>query len=253
MASSFDQPLQGKIALITGSNRGIGRAILDVFARSGAVVYANARKPHVLDAVAAHWSERCGAEVQPLYFDVTDNVGMRDAFARIQHERGRLDILVNNAGIMRDALIGMITNELISDLFSVNVYAVINAIQYAAKLMTRQKSGSIINLSSVVGVQGHVGQMAYSASKGAVIALTKTAAKELAPKGIRVNAIAPGLIDTEMLRSIGESRLETLSGQIAMGRLGHPQDVASAALFLASDGSEYITGQVLGVDGSVLM
>lgn len=253
MALKSERLLEGKVCLITGTNRGIGRAMLEVFAQNGAIVYSNARQVGVIDSIAAELAHKYSTQIYPVYFDVTDAAGLRAAFSRIQKEQKRLDVLVNNAGVMRDALIGMVSNELMNDVFSVNVLAVINAIQYAAKFMSRQKSGSIINLSSIVGVQGNVGQIAYSASKGAVIALTKTASKELAPSGIRVNAIAPGMIDTAMFRSIGEERVKAHVANIKMGRLGSPADVANTAVFLASDLSKYVTGQIIGVDGAVLI
>lgn len=251
MASNSKRLLEGKIALITGTNRGIGRALLEVFSRHGAIVYANARRPGSIDVAAAELSEKYCTQIIPVYFDVTDGSALRTAFARIQKERQRLDVLVNNAGVMKDALIGMVSNDIMQEVFAVNVYAAINAIQYAAKLMVRQKSGSIVNISSVVGVHGNPGQIVYSASKGAVVSLTKTAAKELAPLGIRVNAIAPGMIDTDMFHSIGEERVRAFLANIKMGRLGRPEDVANTALFLASDLSEYVTGQIIGVDGAV--
>jgi len=253
MASISEKMLSGKIALITGANRGIGREILEVFACNGAVVYANARKKGSLDVVAAELAEKHAAQIIPVYFDVTDAAALRSVFTLIQKEHKRLDVLVNNAGVMSDALIGMVSEELMTKVFSVNVFAVINLIQYAVKFMTRQKGGSIINISSIVGVTGNAGQIAYSASKGAVISLTKTAAKELAPLGIRVNAIAPGLIDTDMLRSIGEERVRSNVAKIRMGRLGRPEDVANTALYLASELSQYVTGQIIGVDGAVMM
>ena len=154
---------------------------------------------------------------------------------------------------MRDALIGMVNKDLMEEIFSVNVFAVMNMLQLANKLMSRQKSGSIINLSSIVGVEGNAGQLVYSASKGAVAALTKTAAKELAPNNIRVNAIAPGMIDTDMFRSIGTEKMEQHLEHIKMGRLGTPNDIANAIVFLASDLSTYVTGQILGVDGEALV
>ena len=251
MASNSERLLAGKVALITGTNRGIGRAMMGAFARQGAIVYAGARTEGCLDSMAAELGRRFETEVCPVYFDVTDGAGMRAAFVRIKRERQRLDVLVNNAGIMRDAVIGMVTNDLLQETFAVNVFAVAQAVQYAAKFMVPQKSGSIINISSIVGVRGNSGQMAYSASKGAVIALTKTAAKELAPSRVRVNAIAPGMIDTDMFRSVGTERIQAYLAKIGMGRLGRPEDVANAAVFLASDLAEYVTGQILGVDGAV--
>jgi 3-oxoacyl-[acyl-carrier protein] reductase len=249
----YEKLLSGKVALITGTNRGIGSAMLETFARNGAIVYANARAPGCIDDTASALAAKYETRIYPLYFDVTDTATLREAFRIVQKGHARLDVLVNNAGIMRDALIGMVSNELMNDVFSVNVYSVINMIQYAAKFMKRQKSGSIINISSIVGVNGNAGQIAYSASKGAVISITKTAAKELASLGIRVNAIAPGMIDTSMFHSIGEEKCMRLADKINMGRLGTPEDVANTALYLASDLSTYVTGQVIGVDGSTIL
>ena len=222
-----------KIVLVTGCNRGIGKGILTRFAEEGAIIYAAARQDGCLDNYASALESKYNTKVIPVYFDVRDTHEAKKAIMRIKKEQGHLDILVNNAGIMKDALIGMI--------------------QLAYKLMSRQKSGSIINLSSIVGIEGNAGQMAYSASKGAVVALTKTAAKELAPLNIRVNAIAPGMIDTDMFRSIGEEKIERHLKNIKMGRLGDPIDIANAAVFLASDLSKYITGEVLGVDGEAMV
>jgi 3-oxoacyl-[acyl-carrier protein] reductase len=239
--------LKDKVCLVTGANRGIGHAVARLFVAEGACVYACARREGALDALVG----ACGSDrLVPLYFDVTDTKGMKAAFLQVRKEQGRLDALVNNAGVMKDALIGMIGSGLVSEVFEVNVFATIDALQFAAGLMRRQGSGSIINFSSIVGVEGNVGQVAYAASKGAVIALTKTAAKELAPQGVRVNAVAPGFIDTDMFRSIGEERVEGMSENVGMGRLGTPDDVARVCAFLASDLSEYVTGQIIGIDGS---
>ena len=245
--------LEGKVCLITGSGRGIGEEVARRFAEEGAIVYANARTPGSIDEKANKWAKEYNTTVVPLYFDVVDDNAAKQAIMQIKKEQGRLDVLVNNAGIMKDALIGMVNQQLMESIFSVNVFAVMNLLQLANKLMSRQKSGSIINLSSIVGVNGNAGQLVYSASKGAVAALTKTAAKELAPNGIRVNAIAPGMIDTDMFRSIGEEKMEEHLSHIKMGRLGTPTDVANAIVFFASDLSTYVTGQVLGVDGEALV
>jgi 3-oxoacyl-[acyl-carrier protein] reductase len=242
--------LDGKIALVTGASRGIGRVTAELFARNGCIVYANARVAGCLDALAEEYRSKYDAEILPLYFDVTDSGGVKAAFQRIKKEHGRLDVLVNNAGIMKDALIGMISGDMLREIFEVNVFAVAELIQYASKFMIKQNSGSIINLSSIVGANGNKGQLAYSASKGAVISMTKTAAKELARYSIRVNAIAPGMIDTDMFNSIGKKHVQERTANIGMNRLGTPGDVAEVCLFLASDRSAYITGQVLGVDGS---
>ncbi|NLI90696.1 MAG: SDR family oxidoreductase [Peptococcaceae bacterium] len=245
--------LRGKTALITGCNRGIGRAILEKYAEHGAVIYANARCPHSLDVLAGELGEKYNTEIIPVYFNVTDKEAVKQCYLRIRQERNQLDVLVNNAGIMRDALIGMVDDKIIEDVFSVNVYAVITMIQYAVRIMSRQNKGSIINLASIVGEMGNPGQTVYAASKGAVIALTKTLAKELCSRHIRVNAIAPGMIDTDMFRSIGEARMKESIARIGYGRLGYPDEIADAAVFLASDMAAYITGQIVGVNGSTII
>ncbi len=241
--------LQGKVCLVTGASRGIGAATVKRFAEEGGIVYANARSPKNLDDVCTLMSEKYHTIVKAVYFDVRDEAGARKAVAQIRKETGRIDVLVNNAGVMKDALIGMISKNLMQEIYETNVFGVMNMIQLASKVMMFQKSGSIINLSSIVGIEGNPGQLVYSATKGAVAAMTKTAAKELASQGIRVNAIAPGMIDTDMVRSIGEEKMIEHLRNIRMGRLGTPEEVADAIVFLASDLSRYITGVILGVNG----
>ena len=245
--------LEGKIVLVTGASRGIGRSIVERFASEGAIVYANCRNVGSLDSYSKELSQKHSTEVIPVYYDVTDASKTKETFSRIMKDRKRLDVLVNNAGIMEDALIGMISLALMQKIFETNVFAVINHLQLAARLMRKASIGSIINLSSIVGVSGNPGQSVYSASKGAVAALTKTAAKELGPDGIRVNAIAPGMIDTDMYRSIGEEKMATHLKMIKLGRIGSSEEIADAALFLASDLSRYVTGQILGVDGGAIL
>jgi 3-oxoacyl-[acyl-carrier protein] reductase len=238
--------LAGKVAIVTGARRGIGRATAERFAENGATVYANARENGSLDTIQ-------GDHLIPLYFDVTDARAAKAAVMRVQKEQGRLDCLVNNAGIMKDALIGMVDANVTRSIFDTNVFAVMELLQLAARVMKKQKGGSIVNFASIVGVNGSAGQLAYSASKGAVIAMTKTAAKELAPFDIRVNAVAPGMIDTDMFRSIGKERAAERIEAIGMHRLGTPGEVADACLFLASNLSRYVTGQIIGVDGSAVI
>ena len=245
--------LDGKVCLVTGASRGIGAATVKRFAREGAVVYANARTPKNLDDLCIELSEKYNTTVKALYFDVRDEAAAKKAVLQIRKETGRLDVLVNNAGVMKDALIGMISKDLMQEIYDTNVFGVMNMIQLASKLMMFQKSGSIINLSSIVGLKGNPGQLVYSATKGAVTAMTKTAAKELASQGIRVNAVAPGMIDTDMFRSIGNEKMQEHIANIRMGRLGTPEEVADAILFLASDLSGYITGEILGVNGSAMV
>lgn len=241
--------LKGKVAVVTGAGKGIGNKTIERFAEEGAIVYATDIVQGSLDEFAKELSGRCETTVVPLYFDVTNEAEAKRAVQQIKKEQGRLDVLVNNAGIMRDNVIGMIGQQLVYDVFNINVFSVIQMVQLANKLMSRQKSGSIINISSIVGVEGAAGQMVYAASKGAVASLTKAAAKELAPMGIRVNAVAPGLINTGLLHSIGDEKVQENLKHVKMGRLGEPLDVANVILFLASDLSSYVTGEVIGIDG----
>ena len=241
--------LSGKIAIVTGAGKGIGNKTVERFAEEGAVVYATDITTNSLDEFAKEIGERCDTEIIPMYFDVTDESEAKKAISQIKKEYGRIDILVNNAGIMCDNVIGMIGRKLVYDVFNINVFSVINMIQLVNKLMSRQKSGTIINISSIVGIEGAAGQLVYSASKGAVASLTKAAAKELAPNGIRVNAVAPGLSNTGLLQTIGDVKIKENLKNIKMGRLGEPLDVANVILFLASDLSAYVTGEVIGIDG----
>lgn len=246
--------LENKICLITGASRGIGYETARKFAEEGAVVYVNSRTAGSLDSVCKEWSSEYDTEVKPVYFDVTDSKSVLDSIKQIKKGHGHLDVLVNNAGIMKDALVGMINLQLMEEVFSVNVFSVLNMIQSATRIMGGKNPGSIINISSVVATQGAAGQTVYSASKGAVISLTKSAAKELAPKNIRVNAVAPGMVDTDMFRQFSEKKdINTFLSNIKFGRLGSAVEIANSILFLASDLSSYMTGQVLGVDGGTYL
>ena len=241
--------LKGKVCMITGASRGIGRETARRFAEEGAILYITDYQEGSLLALVEEIREKYKTDITPLYFDVTDENAAKMAIMAVKKRHGQLDVLVNNAGIMRDNVIGMIGTKLMQDVFDINVFAVINMIQLANKLMSRQKSGSIINISSIVGLEGAAGQLVYSASKGAVAALTKAASKELAPKGIRVNAVAPGLINTGLLKAIGDENITENLKSIKIGRLGEPLDVANVLVFLASDLSGYVTGEIIGVDG----
>ena len=246
--------LSGKICLITGCGKGLGQATLIAYARAGAsVVYANDIVEGSIDETARQLESEYPVKVVPMYFDVADFEEDKKAILRIKKEQKRLDILVNNAGVMRDALIGSVTRDLIDWTYGTNVFGGMELLQLATKLMMKQKSGSIINLSSIVGITGNPGQLVYSSTKGAIIAMTKTAAKELAPHGIRVNAIAPGMIDTDMMRSVGEKHLAVHLSHIPFGRLGYPVEIANTAVFLGSDLSSYLSGQIIAVDGCVLV
>jgi 3-oxoacyl-[acyl-carrier protein] reductase len=246
--------LDGKVAYVTGSTRGIGNAIARAFAADGAAVVVNGRQS--ADAVAEladELSGTAGTNCIGIFADQRDPEAIQQAYRRIFSTYGRLDVLVNNAGILDDALLGMIANSSIADTFEVNALAVIRNMQAASRLMRRTGSGSIINISSIMGINGNPGEVVYGSSKAAVIGMTKSAAKELASVGIRVNAIAPGFIDTDLTRSMPRDKFEERLASVGMGRIGQPQDVANVALFLASDMSAYVTGQVIGVDGSMVV
>lgn len=243
--------LSEKVALVTGANRGIGKSIVEQYISEGAIVYANARKSGSLEEMAASANAKKNGKMIPLYFDVTDVNAMKSAVMRIRKEAGYLNILVNNAGLKSNQRLGFITMNETQKLFETNVFAVIQLIQFASKIMP--ENSSIINISSIVGQRGNAGQLLYSATKGAVIALTKSAAKELAPRHIRVNSVAPGLTMTDGLNSTQRKYLETRIQNIPYGRLAVPQDIASACVFFASDLSVYISGEILGVNGSAIM
>ncbi|MBN1639334.1 MAG: SDR family oxidoreductase [Ignavibacteriales bacterium] len=245
--------LENKICLITGTSSGIGKSTAERFAEEGAIVYANSLNDFNIDVWASQYSEKFETKIIPLYFDVTDYQAVKNAVIRIKKEQNKIDVLVNNAGIVTYEFLQLIDLNKTKEMFDINVMAVINLIQLVTKLMIRHNSGSIINISSIVGDKGVSGQLAYSASKGAVIAITKSAAKELAKNNIRVNSIAPGMVATERLKKIMESSFKEKIENIGMGRLAEPEEIADACVFLASDLSSYISGQIIGVDGCTIL
>ncbi len=245
--------LKGKTVLITGATRGIGKAIAEVYAKNRANIILNARDRQKAEIFANQLIDKYGGTVDIVLFDVSNYEEVKTGFKELFKITKKLDIVVNNAGILDDALIGMVTYKQIEKTFGINTFGVLYVAQYAARLMSRNKYGSIINISSIIGINGNEGQAVYGGSKAAVIGITKSLAKELAPNNIRVNAIAPGFIDTDMTRSLPENKYQERISSIKMGRIGKPEDVANTALFLASDLSSYITGQVIGVDGGMLI
>ena len=234
--------LKNKVCIITGAAQGIGRQIAKQFAADGAIVYACDRQEFTTD----------NKHIHPIVMDITDAASVKTNLMQIFKAEGRIDCLVNNAGIVYNRKIGMIMREETERMFLVNVIAVLELIQLCSRLMARNGGGNIVNIASVTAVLGSPGQVAYSATKGAIIALTKSAAKELASQGIRVNAVAPGIVQTERFAELYESdgnKIDERIQRIALGRLGTPEDIAHACAFLASDRATYISGQILGVDG----
>ena len=245
--------LKNKLALITGSTRGIGKAIAEAFAKNGANLILNARDKDKSEEFAEELRNKYSIEVFVVLFDVAIYDQVKQGFKDIFKISKKIDIVVNNAGILDDALVGMVTKEQIERTFSINTFGVLYVSQYAARMMSKNKEGSIINISSIIGNNGNEGQVVYSGSKAAVIGITKSLAKELAPSNVRVNAIAPGFIDTDMTRAISEAKYQERINSIKMGRIGTPEDIANTAIYLASDLSSYVTGQIIGVDGGMLI
>ncbi|MFM5438144.1 SDR family NAD(P)-dependent oxidoreductase [Aeromonas enteropelogenes] len=245
--------LQGKRVLITGAGRGIGLAIARQFAAQGAELWLNGRDEQAITRMAEALGVEFGVPCMPLCFDVADPQAVKQAFQQLFGQTRQLDVLVNNAGVLDDALLGMVQQQQIERTFATNSYSTLYCSQYAARLMQRSGGGCIINMASIIGRVGNAGQAVYAGSKAAVIGITQSLAKELAASQIRVNAIAPGFIDTDMARSLPPAKFDERVASIAMGRIGTPDEVASVALFLASDLSRYVTGQVIGVDGGMLI
>ncbi|MDR1795897.1 MAG: 3-oxoacyl-[acyl-carrier-protein] reductase [Clostridiales Family XIII bacterium] len=246
--------LQGKSALVTGGSRGIGRAIALAFAAQGAQV---AIADYGDDAVAAEavalLKEAGSARAFSLKGDVSDPAFAKEAAARMKEDFGGCDILVNNAGITDDGLMLRMKPESFDRVVAINLNGAFYMTKELSALMVKQRSGRIINMSSVSGVKGNAGQANYSASKAGLIGLTKSAAKELGSRGITVNAIAPGFINTSMTALLTEEQMARSVSAITLGRAGEPEDIAELALFLASDKASYITGQVIAVDGGLVL
>ena len=241
--------LQGKTAVVTGAAKGIGKAIALAFAKEGCNIVLNYHSS--LDDETVQEIEACGVTCMPVQGDVSDFAFAADMMKKVKKELGSVDILVNNAGITKDMLLMRMTEEQFDSVLQTNLKGTFNMIRHASSIMLKQRSGAIINMSSVVGVMGNVGQANYAASKAGIIGLTKSTAKELAARGVTCNAIAPGFVETDMTAALSEDLQKQMLETIPLKRYGQVDDIAQAAVFLAKN--TYITGQVLHVDGGMCM
>ncbi len=245
--------MKDQVAVVTGGSRGIGRAICLKFASLGANLVINYAGNTEKAEETKTMCEKLGAKVVLVPGSVADAAVCEKLIAEAVESFGRVDILVNNAGITRDNLIMRMSEEDFDAVIDVNLKGAWNCMKQVSRMMMKQRSGRIINLSSVVGVVGNAGQVNYAASKAGIIGMTKSLAKELGSRGVTVNAVAPGFVQTDMTDVLGEEMKESLQQTIPMGRLGDPEDIANAVAFLAGDEASYITGQVLHVDGGMVM
>lgn len=243
--------LNGKNAIVTGASRGIGRAIAIKFAELGANVVLNYRSDINSVQEVVKEIESKGVKALAIQGDVSNFEDSKKIIDEAMEKLGSVDILVNNAGITKDSLIMRMKEEEFDKVIEVNLKGVFNCIKHAIPVMVKQRSGKIINISSVVGLSGNAGQANYAAAKAGIIGLTKSVAKEIASRGITANAIAPGFIQTDMTETLGEKVKENIKANIPLKRLGSPEDIANTAAFLASDMASYITGQVISVDGGM--
>ena len=240
-----------KVAVVTGASRGIGRAIALELASRGAAVVINYNGSEERAREVQKEIEEKGGEAEIRQWNVADYKACEGAVKDIVKTHGSIDILVNNAGITKDGLLMGMSEEDFDQVIDVNLKGAFNMMRFVSRQMLRQRSGRMISMASVVGIAGNAGQANYSASKAGVIGLTKAVARELASRGINVNAVAPGFVETDMTDALSDSVKENLKSQIPLGKIGHPQDIAKAVAFLASPDANYITGQVLSVDGGM--
>lgn len=246
-----EKELSGKIALVTGASRGIGRAIALKLGSMGATVLVNYNGSEDRAREVVEQIEGLGGSAEAVCCNVADYDACAKMAEEIIGKHKKVDILVNNAGIARDNLIMRMSEEEYDSVLNINLKGAFNTIRHLSRYFLKQRSGKIINITSVSGVLGNAGQANYSASKAGLIGLTKSVARELASRGVCVNAVAPGFIDTEMTKAMPEKTREAAVGTIPMGRMGLPEEIAAAVAFLAGSGSDYITGQVICVDGGM--
>lgn len=250
MTNRITTDLTGRTAIVTGAARGLGRCIAQTLAAAGAqVACVDINAENLSDTVAA--IRGAGGTAEPLACDVTDAKGVGEVVDDVIKRWGKLDILVNNAGITRDNVIVRMKDDQWDSVININLKGTFLFARAAARPMMKSRSGRIINIASVSGLMGNPGQVNYSASKAGVIGLTRTVSRELAGRNVTVNAVAPGFIATDMTSALGEDILEQVRKEIPLGRLGEPQDVADAVLYLASDAASFITGHILTIDGGL--
>lgn len=247
--------LKNKNAVITGARRGIGRATVEVFASHGANIWACARAQNdAFEADMRSLSERYGVSIWPVYFDVTDAAQVKQAVQTIRKQNLRIDALINVAGISSagaPTIFSMTSMEKMKRVMDVNLFSVVLLMQYVSRLMAKQNGGNIVNLASISGQDSTTAQFEYAASKGAIIAGTRNLARALSQFNIRVNAVAPGLIETDMTAAFDKASKDALLSNVIMGRMGKPSEIAEVIAFLASDLSSYMTGQIIRVDGGM--
>ncbi len=245
--------LKNKNTVITGCNRGIGKEIIKVFAENGANIWACVRRESgTFSKYINNLEQKHSVSINPVYFDLSDEEQIKTGVKTIKETKEPVDILVNNAGAIFTALFQMTSMQKLKEMFEINYFSQMLLTQYISRIMMRQKSGSIINISSSAALEGNEGRTGYASAKAAMITSTKVLAKELAPYNIRVNAVAPGLTQTEMMESsTPEDALKETLNRICMKRVGQPEEIANSVLFLASDLSSYMTNQVLRVDGGM--
>lgn len=242
--------MKGKNIIITGANRGIGRAFVEIFAKEGANIWACIRKENdFFSSWKSELEQEHNVWIKPIYFDMSNDESLNSGIKSILDENLKIDVLINNAGI---STVGLLSQSKIDDiraLFNINYFSMLIIIQKISKRMARQKSGVIINMGSIAGIESQPGKISYGGSKAAVLLMTQCLAKEVGPLGIRVNAIAPGPIETEMIHQYSDEKLKMLASESSLRRFGKKEEIAQVALFLASEQASYINGEIIKVDG----